>query len=89
MATDAEQFAKVVLWHLAGARAELAAIEVRLAVLETRLAAGVPSETVQQEWKRRTEKSQADLYLEACRQAGLQTDKPPFFPPRAGGNIDP
>lgn len=84
--TDPEQFAKVVLWHLAGTRAEIAAIEVRLAVLEARVSGQIPSESVHQEWKKKTEAKQADLYLEACNQAGLRKDTPPFFPPTDGGS---
>jgi len=67
-------------------RAEIAAIEVRLAVLEAHVA-GVPSEEVQRAWKDRTRKQQANLYREACREAGLQIDTPPVFPREDDGGI--
>jgi hypothetical protein len=85
---DPEKFAKVVLWHLAGVRAEIAAIETRLAVLEARIAGGVPSEAAQQEWEQRTQDQQARLYLDACKEAGLPPEKPPIFPPRDDGGIE-
>ena len=74
-----EQFAKVLLWHLAGTRADIAAIEVRLAALEERIAGKVSEETYEK-WQARTKTLQAKLYLEACREAGLPTDQPPTFP---------
>jgi hypothetical protein len=81
MNPDPEQFARAVLWHLAGARAELSALEVRFTLLEAHLAGKVPSEATGQEWARRIQAQQERLYLEACRAAGLQIEPPPSSPP--------
>ena len=78
-----EQFAKVLLYHLAGVRAEISAIEARLGALQAHLI-GPESEAVRQEWAARVKAQQDRLYLEACEEAGLQTTSPPPSPPTGG-----
>lgn len=85
---DEEKLAKVVLYHLASVRAEISAIEVRMATLEARLGGAVPSAEAQRQWKERTRTLQANLYAEACKEAGLQINTPPIFPPEARSDTE-
>ncbi len=63
---DAEEFARTVLWHLAGLRAEVASLHVLQA------AAGRPVTTeFVQKCVERDRESQMDTYLDACKQARL------------------
>jgi hypothetical protein len=79
-----DQFAKVVLWHLAGLRAELASMSTRLDTMEARVW-GVPSEEVQKARKRWIQDQQNKLYLEGCSGAGLKKESSPLFPPADEG----
>ena len=80
---DPEQFARVVLWHLAGLRAEIAEISGRLARLEA-FHLGAPSD--EQDGKRReaTKHLTDKTYLEALKVAGIepQPPSPPTDDPR-------
>ncbi len=67
---DAEEFARTVLWHLAGLRAEVASLHVQLHDLQE--AAGRPVTTeFAQKCVERDRESQMDTYLDACKQARL------------------
>ena len=71
-----EEFAKTVLWHLAGLRAEVASLHVQL--LDLQEAAGRPISTAfAQECIDRDRAKQLELYLDACEQARIAPDPPP------------
>jgi hypothetical protein len=67
---DAEEFARTVLWHLAGLRAEVASLNVQLHDLQEAAGRPVTTEFVQK-CVERDRKSQMDTYLDACKQARL------------------
>lgn len=66
-----EQFARVILLHLAGLRADVAELQIRFLGYAAKHD-GIPSEAVQEEWKRRTKELTAKLYSEALTVAGLE-----------------
>ena len=70
---DPEAFARAVLWHLAGLRAEVASLHVQLHDLQE--AAGRPiTESFVQECIDRDRAKQRELYREACAEAGIDPD---------------
>jgi hypothetical protein len=70
---DAEQFARIVLWHLAGIRADLIEMHSDIAQLQGRIA-HYPSEKVR---KADNLKVRNDLYREALNATGLDSSRPP------------
>ena len=70
---NAEEFARTVLWHLAGLRAEVASLAVQLHDLQE--AAGRP---VTDKWVlecvARDRKMQEETYLDACKKARIDPD---------------
>ena len=75
---DPEQFAKVVLWHLAGLRADVHSVETRLAELQG-WQPGL-TEEVRTELK---QQARDKFYLEALAEVGLRNSSPPSSPPRS------
>lgn len=67
---DAEEFARTVLWHLAGLRAEIASLNVRIHDLQEAAGRPITTEYVQ-ECIDRDRKSQMDTYLDACEKARI------------------
>jgi len=68
-----EAFARAVLWHLAGLRAEVASLHVQLHDLQE--AAGRPIiESFVKECVERDRSKQKELYLEACEEARIDPD---------------
>ena len=77
MATpDPQAFAKSVLWHLAGLRADLYANQLLLVeLLATQKQK--PAVEIQAQWKLEVEAMREKLYREALRDAGLEDEPPP------------
>ena len=72
MKPNPEQFARVMLWHLSGLRAEMAELHVRLARMED-----VPmSDEELKQWQERTNQLRDKIYLEALELAGLEENPP-------------
>ena len=73
---DPQEFAKSVLWHLAGTRAEL--YQTRLLVVEV-LAwlKHEPATEIQQRWQQETDAMQLRHYRESLHQAGIEDDSHP------------
>lgn len=70
---NAEGFARAMLWHIAGLRAEVTSLHVAIHDLQER--AGSPiSEAFVQECIDRDRKKQMEYYLDACREAGIDPD---------------
>ena len=70
-----EQFAKAVLWQLAGIRAELASARAQLDMVQDKMGM-IPSPEFVQEAIDRDKATQLELYTEACTDIGL-SPKPP------------
>lgn len=78
---DAEKFADVLLWHVAGLRADLADLHARVADLSSRLQAQPDPET-DARWKKKTKEQRDQIYLEAMKVVGLKAQPP--SPPTPG-----
>jgi len=68
-----QAFARAVLWHLSGLRAEVASLHVALHDLQERAGSPITPEFVQ-ECIDRDRAKQRELYLEACYEAGIDPD---------------
>jgi hypothetical protein len=66
---DAEEFARTVLWHLAGLRAEIASLNVRIHDLQEAAGRPITTEYVQQ-CIERDQKSQMEHILTPARRRG-------------------
>ena len=67
---NAEEYARVMLWHIAGLRAEVASMHVALHDLQAQAGSPITTEFVQ-ECIDRDRAKQREYYLDACHQAGL------------------
>ena len=72
---DPEEFARKVLWHICGLRAEVRHLHMRLAELFANESGHEVTE-VQSKWKKTCEKLQEELYLEVAREVGVPPSKP-------------
>ena len=80
---DPEQFAKIVLWHLATMKTDVALLTAQVRILEVRLGR-VPSDKEQKEWRKQRIKKQLQLFRESCQKAGLASQDPPELPSERG-----
>jgi hypothetical protein len=76
---DPEQFARVVLWHLAGLQADIANLNVRLDEIQTAVH-NPASKALVQETEKQAAATQLFLYERSCNLAGLSAE-PPTAPP--------
>jgi hypothetical protein len=67
---DAEEFARTVLWHLAGLRAEVASLHVQLHDLQEAAGRPVTADFVKR-CVDRDRQSQMETYLDACKHARI------------------
>ena len=65
---NSEQFARVVLWHLAGLRAEMAELHARLARMEAEPLSGEELK----KWQDRTNQLRDKTFLEALKVAEIE-----------------
>jgi hypothetical protein len=72
---DPRQFAKIVLWHLAGLRADRLELHMRLAELSAHVT-GIPEEEVRIKWATKNHAVQWKLYRDAVRDAAIEGDAP-------------
>lgn len=68
-----QAFARAVLWHLSGLRAEVASLHVALHDLQERAGSPITPKFLQESIDR-DRASQQELYLEACHEAGIDPD---------------
>jgi hypothetical protein len=73
---DPEAFARAVLWHLSGLRAEVSSLHVAIHDLQERAGSPITASFVQ-ECIARDRAKQRELYLEACAEAGVDPDDGP------------
>jgi hypothetical protein len=73
--SNPEQIAKVLLWNVSGLRAETASMKAQLDTCLDTLGKA-PSKAFVQECIERDAETQKELYQEACKQAGLNTEPP-------------
>jgi hypothetical protein len=73
---DPEEFARKLLWHISGLRAEVRNLHMMFARF---LAAesGHSEEEVQTKWKSDSEAQQKELYLQALEEIGIPPESPP------------
>lgn len=73
---DPEEFARKVLWHISGLRAEVRNLHMMFARF---LAAdsGHSEEEVQTKWKKDCETLQKRIFLEAAKEVGIPPEAPP------------
>ena len=74
-APNAEQFARVFLWHLCGLRVEIASLKAEIEGLKHDLGKP-PSESFVKESVREDAEAQMILHVAACKDAGLSTEPP-------------
>lgn len=86
---DAEQFSRVVLWHLAGLRADVAEVQMQLLALETQAHGGLIQEAKQKARTQMNHELRDRLYREALEAAKIPPNpeggsenswRPPFGP---------
>ena len=76
---NAEQFARIVLWHLAALRADVATLQAQtLRGFERDVGSPLPPE-LRAEWQEWTRKIREKLYVESLKEAEI-TFQPPFPP---------
>lgn len=75
---DPQAFAKSVLWHLAGLRADVYLNQLLLVELLAKQNQQ-PATVIQEQWRAQTEKMRRELYFEALRAAGLEDNPPPDY----------
>ena len=71
---DSEEFARKMLWHICGLRAEVSHIHMRLAELFAKQSGDDVIE-VQKRWKKTCQDLQKKLYLDAAREVRLPPSK--------------
>jgi hypothetical protein len=78
-----EEFARKMLWHISGLRAEVRNLHMMFARF---LAAqsGDSEEEVQRKWKKDCKKLQEELYLQAAEEVGIPPEPPPPSGPSGG-----
>ncbi|MDR3459760.1 MAG: hypothetical protein P4N60_20215 [Verrucomicrobiae bacterium] len=67
---DAEEYARKVLWHICGLRADVRHMQAKLAEYAS-MESGVPSKTILLKWQSDCQASQNEIYLDAVRDIGL------------------
>ena len=79
---DPQAFARSVLWHLAGLRADV--YETKLLVVEAlaHVSSG-EAKKIQKKWKKQRDKMEKNLYQQALQAAQLEADPP--TDPTSGG----
>ena len=75
---DAAQYARIVLWHLAGLRADVAGMHFQMLELLAKCGE-LPDKATQQKWEIRNHALRDKLYREALEEAKL--GDPPTTPP--------
>jgi hypothetical protein len=70
-----EQFAKAVLWHLSGLRADLASVKAQLDLIQDSMGMASSAEVLQAILERERQ-TQLKLFEEACRDAGFSVEPP-------------
>ena len=71
---DPNEFARKMLWHIAGLRAEVRHVHMRLAEL-CASESGDSVQEVQKRWKKTCEDLQETIYLESVKEVGLPPTK--------------
>lgn len=73
---NAEEFARKLLWHVSGLRAEMRHLHMMFARF---LAAqsGQKEEEVQAKWKLDCAKLQEEVYLDSVKEVGIPSEAPP------------
>jgi len=67
---NAEEYAKILLWHISALRAEVRSLHMRFADHLAKQS-GVDSKQLQKQWMRWCDRDRKQLYLQALKEAGL------------------